>query len=295
MAAELIHVLKLERIYFHHSFRKQESSGTVRHLIQALNEPKGKFRKLHHGAGDVAQQHQMFALGPFFPVAQPVEAAAGFQTLADGFTEVQLAGVGAAFALGREFSVDLPGHRLDHSDRFGNFRILKLRNIPVQDAHFRVNLLGAHSGIFHQHLLLQNSPGKYRVDKFAVEFGIALCGTPVFFHKAAQSLTGILRHGGIGFPLAFVQVHRLAVELQVLFCLLAVLLHLLLPLHLLLGLLAHLFFRDEKSVKAPVKGKLLFPGFGIDRPQGSFHLFPVCHPQANQQPGSILGFLGTDD
>ena len=75
---------------------------------------------------------------------------------------------------------------------------------------------------------------------------------------------------------------------------LKVLLKLLLPLHLLLGLLFHGFFGDEKAVKDPVKPQLLFPGFGIHRPKGGFYLLPVRHSKGDQQPGGILRLLGAD-
>ena len=132
------------------------------------------------------------------------------------------------------------------------------------------------------------------MDEFAVELGVPLGGTPVLVHKTAQPLPGLLGHGGIGLPLLFIQVHGLAVQLQLLLRLLPVLLQLLLPLHLLLGLTAHGLLRDEKAVEGPVKGNLLLPGFGVDGPQGGFHPLSVVKAQGNQQAAGILGFLGAD-
>ena len=42
-----------------------------------------------------------------FAIAQPIKAAAGLQTLADGATEVQLAATAACAALGGQFTVEL--------------------------------------------------------------------------------------------------------------------------------------------------------------------------------------------
>ena len=66
----------------------------------------------------------MLAAVPFFLIFQPVETAAGFQTLADGGTEIQLAGMAGMPALGGKFAVDLSGHSLDQVDGLGNVGIL---------------------------------------------------------------------------------------------------------------------------------------------------------------------------
>ena len=50
-----------------------------------------------------------------------------------------------------------------------------------------------------------------------------------------------------------IQVHGLAVQLQLFFRFLAVLLQFLFPLHLLFGLLTHLLFGDEETVKTRSK------------------------------------------
>ena len=58
-------------------------------------------------------------------VVQAVEAAAGFQTLADGAAEVQLAASAFALALGGELAGDLPGDGLDDGDGLGDLCILE--------------------------------------------------------------------------------------------------------------------------------------------------------------------------
>ena len=179
---------------------------------------------------------------PFFLVAQVVKASAGFQALADGLPEVQLAGMAAPLAPGGELPVDLTGDLLDHGNGFGDFRVPELRNIPVKDAQLRVQLLCAHPGILHEHLLLHQRPGKHGMDKLAIEFGVPFRRAAVLLHEISQPLAGLLRHGGIGFPLLFIQVHGLTVDLQFLLRLLAVLGQLLLPLLLFLRLLAHPLF-----------------------------------------------------
>ncbi len=169
------------------------------------------------------------------------------QPLADGAAEIQLAGVAAPLALRRQLAVDLPGHRLDQLDGLGNLRILKLGNVPVENADLRVCLLSAHARIFQQHLLFQQGAGEHGVDKLPVELGVALRRSPVLVHEASQPLAALLRHGGVDLPLGVAQVHGLAVELQFLLGLLAVLLQFLLPLPGGLRLLAHLLLGKEEA------------------------------------------------
>ena len=86
---------------------------------------------MDHRSGNVAQQHQLLAAVSFFLILQPVKAAAGFQPLADGFAEIQLAAVSVFVSLGGKLSVELPGQRLDNGNCLGDIRILKFGNIPV--------------------------------------------------------------------------------------------------------------------------------------------------------------------
>ena len=200
----------------------------------------------------------------------------------------------AGFPLGRQLPVDLSGYGLNQLDGLGNLRVPELRNIPVENSDFRIHFLPAHPGVFHEHLLLHNRPGEYGVDEIPVELGVALGGAAVLFHEPPQPLSGFLRHGCVGLPLLFAQIHGLAVQLKLLLRFFAVLLQLLLPLHLLLGLTADLLLRQEKAVEHPVKGNLLLPGFGVDGAQGGFHPLPVVHAQGDQQPGGVLRLLGAD-
>ena len=196
--------------------------------------------------------------------------------------------------LGRQLPVDLSGYGLNQLDCFGNFRVLELGNVPVENADLRVQLLPAHPGVFHEHLLLHNRPCEYGMDEIAIELGVALSGAAVLFHEPPQALPGFLRHGGVGFPLLFAQIHGLSVQLKLLLCFLAVLRKLLLPFHLLLCLTADLFLREEKAVEHPVKCDLLLPGFGVDSSKGSFYPLPVVHAQGDQQSGGVLRLLGAD-
>ena len=82
----------------------------------------------------------------------------GFQSLADGAAKIQLSHVTAGVTLGRQLPVDLSGYGLNQLDCFGDFRVLELGNVPVENADLRVHLLPAHPGVFHEHLLLHNRP-----------------------------------------------------------------------------------------------------------------------------------------
>ena len=147
----------------------------------------------------------------------------------------------AGVTLGRQLPVDLSCYGLNQLDGLGNFRILELGNVPVQNSDLRIQLLPAHPGVFHEHLLLHNRPGEYGMDEIAIELGVALGGAAVLFHEAPQTLPGFLRHGCVGLPLLFAQIHGLPVQLKFFLRLFAVLLKLLLPFHLLLCLTADLF------------------------------------------------------
>ena len=118
------------------------------------------------------------------------------------------------------------------------------------------------------------------MDEIAIELGVALGGAAVLFHEAPQALSGLLRHGGVGLPLLFAQIHGLSVQLKLLLRFLAVLRKLLLPFHLLLCLTADLFLREEKAVEHPVKCDLLLPGFGVDSSKGSFTRSRSSMPRA---------------
>ena len=149
----------------------------------------------------------------------------------------------AGVTLGRQLPVDLSCYGLNQLDCFGDFRVLELGNVPVENPDLRVQLLPAYPGVFHEHLLLHNRPCEYGMDEIAIELGVALGGAAVLFHEPPQALPGFLRHCGVGLPLLFAQIHGLSVQLKLLLRFLAVLRKLLLPFHLLLCLTADLFLR----------------------------------------------------
>ena len=135
--------------------REKEDPGAFGHLIQILDQSQGEFRKLHHGTGHIAQQHQMFPAAALLFVVEPVEAATGFQTFPDGASEIQLAAVAASVPLGGKFTVDLPRDILDDVNGPGDLGVGEFRNIPVQQANLRVRGLTADGCLFHADLLLQ--------------------------------------------------------------------------------------------------------------------------------------------
>ena len=231
---------------------------------------------------------------PLFLIAQMVKAAAGFHSLADGSAEIQLPRVASGPAAGGQLAVNLPGYGLNQLDGPGDFRVLEFRNIPVEDADFRVYFLPAQPRVFQEHLLLHQGLGEDGVDELAVQLRVPLGGAPVLFHKGPEPFPGFLRHGGVGLPLFVIQIHGLAVELEFLLRFLPVLLQLLLPLHLLPGLTAHGLLGNKKAVEGPIEGNLLLPGFGVDGAQGGFHPLPVLKAQGNQQTAGVLRFFRAD-
>ena len=131
------------------------------------------------------------------------------------------------------------------------------------------------------------------MDEVAVEVGVAGGAFPVFFHKAAQPLPGFGIHGGIGFPLIIGQIHGRLTDAEFFLRFLPALLQFGFLLPGFFCLAAHGFQGYEIAVENPVKGDLLFPGFGIDCPQGGFDRVPVGKIQADQNPAGIRRFLGT--
>ncbi len=193
--------MQLKGVRLHHGLREQEDPGSVGDLVQALNKPEGKLGKLHHGAGHVAQHHQVLPPGTLLPIAQTVKTASGFQAFSDGFPEVQHVGAAGGLTLSGELPVNLSSNGLDDGNGLGNFRVPKFGDVPVENANFRVHLFPAQTGVFHEHLLLHQGFGKDGVDEVPVKLGVALGGAPVFFHEILQLLAGLLGHGGVDFPL----------------------------------------------------------------------------------------------
>ena len=281
-------------IRLHHMLGKQKHPGAVGHLVQRLDKPQSKLRKLNHGAGHITQNHQALAVHPFFSVAQGMKAAACFQSLADGAAEFQLAGMRLVFSLGGQLAVNLLGDALDDGNGLGDFRILERPQIPVEDAHLGVGFHALFPCRLHEHLLLHDGLCEHGVDKLVVQPRVALHVVFVALHKILEPLPCLLGHGHVGFPLPLVQPRLLPHFLQFLLRLLAALLHLLLPLLLLLRLTAHFLLGDEEPLEDAVKGQLLLPGAGKHRPQRRLYLLPVCHSQGNEGLGGIRRLRRTD-
>ena len=129
------------------------------------------------------------------------------------------------------------------------------------------------------------------MDKIAVKFWTSGSAFLIAVHKPPQLFPGLLGHRCIGLPLVIGQIHRRTVVGKGLLGLLPGLSHLLLPLHLFFCLLTHGLLGNEKALKYPVKGGLLFPGFGIDRTQCRFHLLLVFKSQNSQDAAGIRRFL----
>ena len=273
---------------------EHKGTGALRNVVQRLDEPQGKLRKLHHGAGHVAEQHQVLLSVALFLVMEPIETAAGLQTLADGAAEIQLAAVAPMFAAGRQLTVDLLGNGLNDGDGLGNFRVPEPGDIPVEDADFRVGGHTAQPGVLHAHLFFQNGFHKNRFDEVVVQLGAPFRRVLEGLPEPAQLFPRFLRHGHIDAALFLRQLHGLAVDFQILPGLLLNLLFPLLLFQMFLGQLAHPLFREEKAVKNPVKEVLFLSGFGVDGPQGRFDLFPVLKAQRYQDFTGVDGFLGAD-
>ena len=274
--------MQRERIGLHQIFREEEDAGAVGCLVHGLNKPQCKFRKLHHRAGDVAENHQFFAALRLSLKAQPIKASAGFQAAADGAAEIQLAGVALFLPLGGELAVDLPRNGGNQRNGAGDFHIPELGDIAVKEPQLRVTFLHAQAGVFHFHLLLQQSPGENGMDKIPVEIGMAVNVALIALHQLAQPFPFFFRHGGVDLLEVFPEMHGLPADLEILFRFSPPFLQRLLALHLVLGLLAHGFLTDEKAVEHTVKAGLLFPGFGKHGAKGGLHLFAIRQPQGDE-------------
>ena len=291
---EGIHILQAEGIRFPHFLGEKEASGAFRHIVHGQNEAQYKLGKLHHRATHIAQKHQMALVLALFLVFEFIETAAGLQTFADGTAEIQGSAVTPVFALIGQFRIDLLGDFLNHRNRLGDLLVLKLGDVPEQQAHIRIHVRTADARILQSQLLLQNGLGKDGVDEIAVKLRIALGIIPEAIHEISQFFLVFLREHGIGFPLIVGKLHGTAVQLQFLHGLLPCLLQL----HLLLrsagGLGFHGLLREKKAVKGTVIDPLFLPGFGKHRAQGGFHQGPVLKPQIYEDFTGICRLLWAD-
>lgn len=101
------------------------------------------------------------------------------------------------------------------------------------------------------------------MDEVVVQIGAALGALAIALEERAQPFARGGGHRGVGLPLAFAQLHRLAVELKVALGLAPALFERLLLPHEFLGLPAHGRLRDEEAVEHAVEGRLLLSGLGV--------------------------------
>ena len=145
--------------------------------------------------------------------------------------------------------------------------------------------------VLHHHLLLQQEAHEHGADKVAVQPGTALQIAPRLLQQLPQLFPAPVSHADIDLLQVLPQVHRLAVDLQFLFCLCAAAGQLLRfggmsapqglpPLH-----------ADEEAVKSPLKSRLLLPALGVHRLQGRSHRLPVPQVQAGENLAGVRRLL----
>ena len=195
--------------------------------------------------------------------------------------------------LGGELAVDLPRNGGNQRNGAGDFHIPELGDIAVKEPQLRVTFLHAQAGVFHFHLLLQQSSGENGMNKVPVEIGMAVNVALIALHELAQPFPFFFRHGGVDLLEVFPEMHGLPADLEILFRFSPPFLQRLLALHLFLGLPAHGFLTDEKAVEHTVKAGLLFPGFGKHGAQGGLHLSAIRKPQGDEDLRRIGGLLDT--